>query len=354
MKAHPAQALVAPHIYAAQSQRVMISWIIAALLPSALWGIFSFGLPALLVLTVSIGCAVIGELLVSLLTKKISIGDGTSILTGLIIGLSLPSSAPLFIPAFASLFAILVVKWSFGGLGSNWMNPAMAGTAFAYLGWSRFLSSWPLPKTVSGIDGLSGSTPLLAALNHPEIGGFHPDAYAVTGFDTSLTTSLNEYIFHPLGAALPGGYIDLFVGNHPGAIGEVSTFLLLLCTVFLISRRIIRWEIPSSILASFALLTWSFGGLSSSGLLFRGDILFALCSGSVVFIAFFSSTDPVTSPMSSLGRCLYGLGIGCLIFLFRSFGSRAEGAAFSVIIMNTLVPLIDSLPISLRRKQGLS
>ena len=183
-------------------------------------------------------------------------------------------------------------------------------------------------------------------------GSFRPDAYAVTGFDTAVTNWLNEAIFRPLGASLPGGYVDLFVGNHPGAIGELSVLLLLVGTIALISKKVIRWEIPASVILAFSSLTWIFGGLPSSGALFSGDALFGLCTGAVVFVAFFCATDPVSSPMSFASRLIYGLGTGCLLFLFRFLGTRGDGAAFAVILMNCLAPAINGIRLPGRRIGG--
>lgn len=331
----------APHLYASQSQRIMVAWVCAALAPSALWGFMAFGWKAILVVAVSVGAALLSEGAINLAAKRFTLTDGTAFLTGFIIGLAMPASVPVAIPALASCFAVVVVKWSFGGLGSNWMNPAMAGTAFAYVGWPKSFMSWPLPRAVSGIDGLTSSTPVMIMRDQGFVGPFKPDAYAVTGFDTAVTNWMNETIFRPLGASLPGGYVDLFVGNHPGAIGELSILLLLAGTVALIAKRVIRWEIPASVILSFSSLSWVFGGLASSGQFFSGDALFGLCTGAIVFVAFFCATDPVSSPMSFVSRVLYGIGTGSLIFFFRFFGQRGDGAAFAVIFMNCLVPAID-------------
>jgi Na+-translocating ferredoxin:NAD+ oxidoreductase subunit D len=341
-----------PHLYSGQSQRIMVAWVCAAMAPAVFWGIMAFGWRALVVLGISIGSALLAEGAIDIALKKLTLNDGTAFLTGLIIGLSMPAGVPLAIPALAACFAVLVVKWSFGGLGSNWMNPAMAGTAFAYIGWSSSFTSWFLPRTVGSIDGLTGSTPIMLMRARAFSGAFKPDAYAVTGFDTAVTSSLNEMVFRPLGASLPGGYIDLLVGNHPGAIGELSAILLLLGTVVLISKRVIRWEIPASVIFAFASLTWIFAGLPSTGALFSGDVLFGLCTGAVIFIAFFCATDPVSSPMTFTGRLIYGMGIGIVIFLFRFLGTKGDGAAFAVIIMNCLVPVIDSIAFYRLRLKG--
>jgi electron transport complex protein RnfD len=161
--------------------------------------------------------------------------------------------------------------------------------------------------------------------------------------DAFVTDILNQGIFSRLGADLPGGYIDLLLGNKPGALGELSAILILAASVFLLSRRMIRWEIPLSIVSSFAVLTWIFGGLPYGRDFFSGDLLFSVLSGSFLLVAFFMAPDPVTSPSSRRGMLIYGFGVGLLSFALRSFGSSAEGSAFAVILMNCAVPAISKL-----------
>jgi Na+-translocating ferredoxin:NAD+ oxidoreductase subunit D len=325
----------------------------AVLLPALAWGVYCFGLDALIVVAASILGALVGETVASGLRRRFTLLDGSAFLTGLLVGMAMPSGVAPFIPALASLFAVLVVKGAFGGLGANWMNPALAGIAFALLNWPKEMSAWSLPGHLGDIAGVSGATPLGYCRAHAltAAGSSPMDILTTAGFkfshvDASVTDFLNRGLFSRLGADLPGGYVDLLLGNKPGALGELSTLLILAASIFLLSRRMIRWEIPLSILGSFGLLTWIFGGLPYGRDFFTGDLLFSFLSGSFLLVAFFMAPDPVTSPSSRLGMLLYGFGVGLLTFTLRSFGSSAEGSAFAVILMNCAVPALAKLDIA--------
>lgn len=333
----------APHLYSPQSQASLTVGMILALSPAVFWGFAAFGSPAALTIAAAILSALAFEALFSALRRDFTLRDGSAFLTGLIIGLSLPPGAPLFVPIAASAFAIVVVKWSFGGLGANWMNPAMAGIALAYLAWPGAMEGWLVPRGMVNIQGLSTSTPI-ATLSAAGAASFAGSGIFVTSSaDTFFTGILNDGLFGSLGVSLPPGYMDLFSGNRPGAIGEISILLLLAGSLWIIAKRIIRVEIPVAILGSFALLSWIFGSLPGQLSLFSGDALFSLFTGSIVFTAFFPACDPVTSPIRRPGRIVYGLLIGTLCWAFRKAGAMGEGAAFAVIITNCLVPAIDGL-----------
>jgi electron transport complex protein RnfD len=329
---------IAPFAFDRRTTPSLMWGIAAALSPALAWGLYCFGSRAAIVVAASIGGALAGEGAASALRRRFTLWDGSAFLTGLLIGMAMPPGIPPFIPALAALFAVVVVKGAFGGLGSNWMNPALAGVAFALANWPAEMGSWALPRQLAEVSGLSGATPL--ALMRDQGGSLSLFSSAA---DSSVTEFLNRLLFSRIGAELPGGYIDLLIGNKAGAIGELSGILILAASVLLISRKVIRWEIPASIAASFALLTWAFGGLSLGGSFFSGDALFALLSGSFLLVTFFMATDPVTSPSSRLGMLLYGLAIGALTFVFRCFGARAEGTAFAVILVDCAVPAIDRL-----------
>jgi Na+-translocating ferredoxin:NAD+ oxidoreductase subunit D len=350
----------APYIHERESTASLAWGTSLALLPAFLWGLYCFGPRSALVVGVAIVAACIAELLIGLLHRDFSLGDGTAFLTGFLIGLAMPPGVALYVPAAASLFAILVVKAAFGGLGSNWMNPALAGLVFSLLNWPREMGTWMLPHQLAGAQALSGATPLGILRASPSLGNV--DLFGLlsqaglkpTDFDRSITAFLNEEVFGRIGASLPSGYMDLFFGNRPGAIGELSGILLLAASILLLSRRMIRWEIPASIFASYGALVWAFGGLSNGGAFFSGDILFELFSGSFILVAFFMATDPVTSPSTRVGMLIYGLGIGALTFLLRSFGSFPEGTAFAVVMMDCVVPLIEKIntPTGRREKEA--
>jgi Na+-translocating ferredoxin:NAD+ oxidoreductase subunit D len=341
----------APFIFDKRTSGSLMWGSVLALLPALAWGLYCFGTPAAIVVASSILGALVGEAITSGLRRRFTLMDGSAFLTGLLVGMAMPPGVSPHIPALASLFAICVVKGAFGGLGSNWMNPALAGIAFAFVSWPTEMRSWCQPSLFSGVSGLSGATPLGMARNF--LGSASPGSSPVdllsaagAGFsaiDGNVTGALNKCLFSFLGAELPSGYIDLLIGNKAGAVGEISAILILLGSIALIARRAVRWEIPASIVLAFAALTWTFGGLPLGNGFFAGDVLFSILTGSFLLVAFFMAPDPVTSPSSRPGMVVYGLGIGAIVFLLRSFGSAPEGSAFAVILMNCAVPAIDGL-----------
>jgi Na+-translocating ferredoxin:NAD+ oxidoreductase subunit D len=319
-----------------------IMWsVCASLVPAALWGVLKFGLPALLVLSVSIIAAVAGEFAMTRVFKKNTLGDGSAVLTGFLLGMTLPPHIPLFIPAAGSLFAVLVVKWTFGGLGNNWMNPALAGRIFVFFSW---------PGILYTIDGTTHASPLTmvkagllanGGVSRGPLGLMINQGFRISNFDTRITGYLNANLFENLGIYVPGGYVDLFFGNTFGSIGEVSALLLLAGTVFLIARKIICWKIPLAYIGVFSFITLIFGGIPFGSGYFSGDVLFHLFSGGMILGAFFMATDPVTSPIKPGGMLLYGAGCGFLTYLLRFFGSFPDGFYLAIIVMNVFVPLID-------------
>jgi electron transport complex protein RnfD len=358
----------APHI-AEGTRTAAIMWTVSlCLAPTLIWGIAVFGPPALLVVCASLAGAVLTELAVNALRGKVTIGDGSAFLTGLLIGLSLPPGTPVGIPLCAAVFAMAIVKHAFGGLGANWMNPAMAGRVFVMLSFPAAMNGWIRPVTLPvAKDVLAGATPLTAVKTvlaeigarsaGPEgaasflrtIGGPGPllalKHFPVTLFDTQLTAWLNGVF----GWQLKPGYFDLFFGNAAGSIGEVSVILLLIGAIVLFFRKIISWEIPTALLGSFALLVWIFGGLPYAAGLFHGDVIFQLFSGGLMLMAFFIATDPVTTPFLRSGKIIFGIGVGCLAFLIRFTGILPEGTAVAVIVMNMFVPAIDRWRLPKRR-----
>jgi len=346
----------APFVFDCRTTASLMWGTVAALLPALAWGVYCFGVGAIAPVTASILGALCGEAVAAGLRRRFTLLDGSAFLTGLLVGMAMPAGVPAYIPALASLFAVAVVKGAFGGLGSNWMNPALAGIAFSLLNWPSEMGTWSGSGRIDAIAGISGATPLGYCRLHAASGPGPMDILSAAGVkfsptDSSITDFLNQGVFSHLGADLPGGYIDLLLGNKNGSIGELSAILILAGSVFLIARRMIRWEIPASILGTFALLTWAFGGLAYGRDFFSGDILFSLLSGSFLLVAFFMAADPVTSPSSKRGMLIYGVGVGAATFALRSFGASAEGSAFAVILMNCAVPAISKLDTaaSLRR-----
>jgi electron transport complex protein RnfD len=320
------------------------------LLPAAGWGLYVFGVPAALVLFVSIGTALVSEAVLSTYLHRFSLWDGSAFVTGLLVGMNMPPSVPLYVPAAASLFAIGVVKWTFGGLGRNWMNPALAGRVFVLFSWPAHMTRWTFPATLQGADRISAATPLgflktgmmgpAGAVRTP-MEFLSQNGYPRSLIDGNITDWLNARFLGPLGISLPQGYVDIFLGNIPGCIGEVSALLLLAGTVYLLAGRIITWEIPLSYFGAFGVLVWSLGGLRFGGEYFTGDVLFHLFTGGLMLGVFYMATDMVTSPLTRSGKIIYGVGAGFLTFLIRFYGSFPEGVSLAIIFMNIFVPVIN-------------
>ena len=339
-----------PHVHAKCDTATIMWTVSAALAPSALWGVYAFGLRSLLVLLVSIASSMVAEYLMNLKKHEMSLWDGSAFLTGLLVGMNMSPIVPLFVPVVASFFAILVVKWTFGGLGANWANPALGGRVFVFFSFTSQMSTFVLPRalqkvlaatsdTISSatvVDVLSSATPLTFLKTHVTQGALSVDTlghwmYPVTEFAKKIGTALHISPFA----------VDSFFGNVGGCIGEVSTVLLLAGGIFLICRKIISWHIPVSYLASVALFTWMFGGIPNGRGAFHGEIIMPLVSGGLMLGAFFMATDYVTSPITHKGQIIFGIGCGFFTFFFRTFGSMSEAVSVAILFMNILTPTID-------------
>lgn len=299
-----------PHIHAPDSTRSIMLNVIVALVPSLIWGIYVFGVRAAAVVAVSCVCCVLFEWLYRLILKKPnSITDCSALLTGLLLGLNMPASVPLWLPAVGAFFAVVIVKQLFGGLGKNFLNPALAARAFLF--------SWPTEMTK--FTAPFASLPLFSSC----------DAYATATPLASLAegTSPNYTI------------ADMFFGNIPGCIGEVSALLLVVGGIYLIVRRIITWHIPVAYLGTVAILSYVFPCSEQLGP--NGSMMYSLLSGGLILGAFFMATDYVTSPITPKGQIVFGVILGILTGLFRLFGGSAEGVSYAIIICNMLVPQIE-------------
>ncbi|MCK5155988.1 MAG: RnfABCDGE type electron transport complex subunit D, partial [Spirochaetales bacterium] len=290
-----------PQIKTSQNTAKIMWTVVIALIPAGIWGVVSFGYMSIIVLLITIAASVLTEYVLNIIFKRKTIFDGSAVLTGLLIGFNMPPAVPLFIPVVASVFAIAVVKWSFGGLGGNWMNPALAGRVFVFFSWTGGMNSWKQPSALSSMpDALSSATPLglfkTGMLDYS--GGMisTSDFLQKTGYTVSVFAENIAGFFHDsLGIVLKPLNIDLFVGNSGGCIGEVSALLLILGAALLFFKKIITWHIPVAYLGSFILFTWIFGGLSYGFGFFNGEIWFNLFSGGLILGAFFMATDMVTS-----------------------------------------------------------
>jgi electron transport complex protein RnfD len=232
-------------------------------------------------------------------------------------------------------------------MGSNWMNPALGGIAFAYANWPDAMRRFMMPSGMVALDGLSSSTPLDIARNFTGtetsrvMDAFRAVGYPLSSIDRTVTGFLNDSIFSHLGARLPEGYVDLIIGLKPGTLGESALLAVLIGSIVLLAFRLIKLEIPVGMIAAFSLLSRVFGTGLPGEVLFGGDMLFALSSGGFMLATFYMATDPVTSPVDQRIAGLYGLGIGALAFVFRRWGAQAEGIVYAILIMNILVPTVE-------------
>jgi len=286
-----------PHIRAKMTTNRIMAAVIIALLPATGFGIYNFGWKALLLIVVTVSSAVLTEYLYGLYRKKTTITDLSAVVTGLLLALNLPVSVPWWVGVMGAAFAILVVKMLFGGLGQNFMNPALGGRCFLVI-------SFPALMTNFACDAYSGATPL-AALKAGE--------------------TVNVY--------------KMMIGTIPGTIGETSMVAIVLGACFLIWFEIIDFRIPGSYIISFVAFITLFGGHG-----FDWNYIMAhLAGGGLMLGAFFMATDYVTRPITAKGQYVYGVFLGIMTGIFRIFGPGAEGVSFAIILGNLLVPLIEKL-----------
>lgn len=302
-----------PHIKDPLTVSKIMKMVFFALLPAAIWGVYSFGIQALFIILTSIITAVLSEYLYEVITKqKITIGDWSAAVTGLLLGMITSPFTPLWIIAIGSACAIIIAKQLFGGIGSNFINPALFGRAVIFLSWTGILNKWVDPQY-----------------------NFFKVLYR-TGTNQIITSATPLDLFRSGQLKISSNlYFDLFFGRIGGSIGETSKFLLILgfIVLILIRRDIIDIKIPVSIILTVALLS----------ILFRQDPLFHILSGGLIIGALFMATDYVTSPITNLGKLIYGIGIGALTFVIRNWGIYPEGVSFAILSMNVVTPFLDQL-----------
>ncbi len=293
-----------PHIQSKVSTQSIMRDVIIALLPAAAAGTVLFGWRALITILVCVGTAVLSEFLFNLIVKKEqTVTDLSAIVTGLILALSLPAKAGIFHCIVGSVFAIIVVKCLFGGIGCNFANPAATARVFLLIAFASSIGGATAPVAES-VDLVATATPL-------EI--------IKLGTDAELPTLL-----------------DMFLGNSAGAIGETSVLALLLGGVYLIFRRVIKWQVPVAYIATVFILS----------LIIKQDLtvaLYQVLGGGLVFAAFFMITDYSTTPINTLGKIVFAFGCGVITVLIRFWGSYPEGVSFAILLMNILSPYIEKL-----------
>lgn len=286
-----------PHIRSKVTTNGIMLAVIVALMPATGFGIYNFGSRALAVILVTVGSTVLTEFLFGLYKKKMTITDLSAVVTGLLLALNLPVTIPLWMAALGGVFAILVVKMLFGGLGQNFMNPALAARCF-------LLISFPTAMTAFECDAYTGATPLAALKAGDQV-----------------------------------NVMDMVIGRTAGTIGETSVIALIIGACILILLGVIDLRIPGSYIVTFVLFIGLFGGRGFD----PAYIAAQLSGGGLMLGAFFMATDYVTRPITVKGQYLFGIFLGLMTGIFRIFGPGAEGVSYAIILGNLLVPLIEKV-----------
>jgi len=292
----------APHIRKERYISTTMRDVLISLLPAIIGSVFFFGYRSLVVILTSAIAAVLAEFIWNKACKKENtVTDLSAVVTGVLLAMTLPASIPLYMAAVGSVFAIIIVKCFFGGIGQNVVNPALAARAFLLASWPVAMTTW----TVSGVDALSGATPLAA---------------------------FKEGVVHP------APNLDLFLGtNIGGSIGEVSALLLLIGGIYLVWRKVITPVIPVTYIITVGL----FGFIFTKSGLCKGDFLFSILSGGVFLGGIFMATDYTTSPLTKTGQFVYAFLAGIITGVIRVYGGYPEGVSFAILLMNIATPLID-------------
>jgi len=290
----------APHVRAKDTTSKIMLYVIIAMLPATLFGIFNFGFRAVLLIAATVASCVASEWVYNkIVHKEQTVGDLSAVVTGMILALNLPVNLPVWEAILGGVFAIIIVKCLFGGLGQNFMNPALGARCFLLIAFAKDMTNFVT-------DTYTGATPL-AAMRAGE--------------------AVNT--------------MDLLIGTTAGTIGETSVIALIIGAIFMILMGVIDLRIPASYIVSFAVFTFVLGSQP-----FDVNYLTAqLCAGGLMFGAFFMATDYVTSPITPKGQILFGICCGLFTWIFRTFGANAEGVSFAIILSNLLVPLIEKVTI---------
>lgn len=315
----------APHAHSGDSVRRNMLLVILALLPAYVVSVLEFGCGALITAAISVIACVCTEWVISrylLKEQRQTIGDLSAVLTGLLLAFNLPSSIDWWIVIIGAVVAIGVGKMTFGGLGQNPFNPALVGRVFLLISFPAQMTTWPVAKgfATSYVDAETGATPLYY-LKHMLKAG-----------DSSVIDQL---------PALK----DAFLGAMGGSLGEVCALALIIGGLFLICTKVITWHIPVSIIATVALFAACTGwvGALPEGMTTCSYVGYELLTGGLMLGAFFMATDYVTSPMSAWGKIIFGIGIGFIMMVIRTWGNYPEGMSFAILIMNACVPLLNKI-----------
>mgnify|MGYP002597195402 CR=1 FL=1 len=300
-----------PHVRdGVTTQRLMFD-VVIAMIPASVYGVWQFGMNALLVLIATVIASVAAEYLYEkLMHKPITISDGSAVVTGMILALNMPPEIPVWIPVLGAFFAIIVVKQLFGGLGQNFMNPALAGRCFLMISFAGKMTDFAVSDSFRGVvDTVSGATPLAALKQN--------------GFTDSSVSVLH-----------------MFIGDIQGTIGETSALAILIGAAILLVFKVIDLKIPLTYIGSFAVFVILY--MLGTGKGFDVNYLFShIFGGGLMLGAWFMATDYVTTPITPRGQYVYGVCLGVLTAVFRLFGGSAEGVSYAIIFCNLLVPMIE-------------
>lgn len=306
-----------PHVFSQDSTQTIMRDVIIALIPTTVFGIYNFGIKALLVILTCIVSSLLTEYLYEkLMDLPLTTGDLSAVVTGLLLGLNMPAGAPLWMSVLGSIFAILIVKMLFGGIGQNFMNPALGGRVFLVISFGQIMTSYSVES--------------LSITNPTSVDFLMKGALAVDGV-TGAT---------PLTALKAGESIDIlsmFLGNTLGAIGETSAIALIIGGIYLLAKKVINWRIPIIYLGSFLLFIGFFGGQGFDPYFFGAHLF----GGGLMIGAIFMATDYTTSPITQEGQVIYGILLGIITGVFRVYSNIAGGVSFAIIFCNLFVPLID-------------
>lgn len=291
-----------PHLRAKEDISTVMRDVVIALLPATIASLYYFRMGALKVILSAVIGAVLSEFVMQkILKKEVTINDWSAVLTGLLLAFNIPASAPIWLPFIGSVFAIVVVKQLFGGLGHNFMNPALAARAMLLASWPVEMTKWVTP----GADAVTTATPLGVLMEQGK------------------------------SAALDLNIMDLLIGNVGGCIGETSAGLLILGGLYLIYKKVITYTIPAYYIGTVAVLTLLIGGFDFKYMIFH------TVAGGLMIGAFFMATDYSSSPVTKKGQMIYAIGCGAMTVAIRIWGGYPEGVSYSILFMNVATPLIE-------------
>ena len=299
-----------PHIRSKDTIEGIMQDVLTALAPAAIMAVYFFGFRALCIMVLSVGACIIFEFLFEKITRRtVTITDCSAAVTGVLLAFNLPASSPFWMPVVGAFVAIVIVKQLFGGLGQNFVNPALAARAFLMAAYTPLMAgSWTQPvRNPFSVDLISSATPLTLLKEDP--------SFAVNGSDV----------------------LNAFLGNISGCIGETSAIAILLGAAYLFYKKVITWHIPVSYIVTTFLLSTFLGRRG----LFTGVGYYEVLTGGLLLGAFFMATDYTTSPVNNLGKLIMGMGCGVLTVVIRNYGGYPEGVSYAILVMNLFVPLLD-------------